>query len=302
MSIYVEILIHAPMDELWPLTQTPELHERWDLRFTKIEYLPRPDDAAPQRFLYETRIGLGLTIRGEGETVGSRNDADGSRTSALKFWSDDPQSLIRDGAGYWQYVPTDKGVRFLTSYDYRVRFGLAGRALDALVFRPLLGWATAWSFDRLRLWLEKGIDPALSRQRALLHALATFTLALVWIYQGAVPKLLVRDANEAAILIEAGVPTVLVWIALMLLGAGEILMGLLTLALSSRRWVFGLTIALMALATITVAWHSPYYLTTAFNAVTLNLLMAAMAVVGWLTCRDLPSARRCRRRNPERSP
>ena len=302
MSIYVEILIRAPMEELWRLTQTPELHERWDLRFTKIEYLPRTDAAAVQQFLYETRIGFGLTVRGEGETVGSRNDAEGSRTSALKFWSDDRKSLIREGAGYWQYVPMVEGVRFLTSYDYRVRFGPVGRAFDAIVFRPFLGWATAWSFDRLRLWLEKGIDPALSRQSALLHALATFTLALVWIYQGAVPKLLMRDANEAAMLIGAGVPTVLVWIALVILGAGEVLMGLLTLVLSRRRWVFGLTIALMALATITVAWNSPYYLTTAFNAVTLNLLMAAMAVVGWLTCRDLPSSRRCRRRNPERSP
>ena len=25
-----------------------------------------------------------------------------------------------------------------------------------------MGWATAWSFDRLRLWLEEGIDPATS--------------------------------------------------------------------------------------------------------------------------------------------
>jgi hypothetical protein len=289
------------LDELWRLTQTPELHERWDLRFTNIEYLPRPDEAATQCFLYETRIGFGLTIRGEGETAGTRNDADGSRTSALKFWSDDPKSLIREGTGYWQYLPTDEGVRFLTRYEYRVRFGPAGRAFDALVFRRLLGWATAWSFDRLRLWLEKGIDPALSRQRAALHALATVTLALVWIYQGAVPKLLMRDANEAAMLIDTGVPTVFVWIALVLLGAGEILLGLLTLALSRRRWVFGLTVALMALATISVAWNSPYYLTTAFNALTLNLLMAAMAVVGWLTCRDLPRAGQCRRTNPERS-
>ena len=117
----------------------------------------------------------------------------------------------------------------------------------------------------------------------MLHALATVALALVWIYQGAVPKLIMRDANEAAMLIDAGLPTVLVWIALMLLGAGEFLMGLLTLVLSRRRWVFGLTIALMALATITVAWNSPYYLTTAFNAVTLNVLMAAMAVVVYAT-------------------
>src|SRR5712691_5848194 len=41
MSIYVEILIRAPMDALWAHTQTPELHERWDLRFSEIAYVPR---------------------------------------------------------------------------------------------------------------------------------------------------------------------------------------------------------------------------------------------------------------------
>jgi hypothetical protein len=37
MSIYVEILVRAPMDALWAHTQTPALHERWDLRFHRIE-------------------------------------------------------------------------------------------------------------------------------------------------------------------------------------------------------------------------------------------------------------------------
>ena len=45
--IYVEIRIRCGMDDLWRLTQTPELHRRWDLRFTDIEYLPRPDEAEP---------------------------------------------------------------------------------------------------------------------------------------------------------------------------------------------------------------------------------------------------------------
>jgi hypothetical protein len=67
--IYVEIPIRVPLEELWRLTQTPDLHQRWDLRFTRIAYLPRPDSAAPQRFVYETRIGFGRAVSGEGETV-----------------------------------------------------------------------------------------------------------------------------------------------------------------------------------------------------------------------------------------
>jgi hypothetical protein len=165
--IYVEILVRASLEELWAKTQQPDLHQRWDLRFSRIEYLPRPDEAAPQRFLYATRIALGLEVRGEGESVGEKDAPDGSRTSALRFWSEDRRALIREGSGYWRYVPTGNGVRFITSYDYEARFGLLGKVVDRVAFRPLLGWATAWSFDRLRLWLEEGIPPERSL-RALL--------------------------------------------------------------------------------------------------------------------------------------
>jgi hypothetical protein len=71
-SIYVEILVRGALDDLWSLTQRPELHRRWDLRFSDIEYLPRPDESLPQRFLYTTRIGFGLAIRGWGESTGVR--------------------------------------------------------------------------------------------------------------------------------------------------------------------------------------------------------------------------------------
>jgi len=57
--------MRAPMQSLWDHTQRPELHERWDLRFSEISYLPRPDANEPQRFRYATRIGGGITIEGE---------------------------------------------------------------------------------------------------------------------------------------------------------------------------------------------------------------------------------------------
>ena len=55
MSIYVEIRIRGTMDEIWRLTQTPDLHERWDLRFTSIAYLNRSGNSESQRFRYSTR-------------------------------------------------------------------------------------------------------------------------------------------------------------------------------------------------------------------------------------------------------
>jgi hypothetical protein len=166
MSIYVEILVRAPIDTVWAHTQTPSLHEKWDLRFSRIEYLPKSHEAEPQRFRYSTRIGFGVAISGEGESVGQRNRDDGSRSSALKFGSAHPLSLIHEGSGYWKYIPTVNGIRFVTWYDYRTRFGRAGALFDTVIFRPLLGWATAWSFDRLRILLENADEyPSASRCR-----------------------------------------------------------------------------------------------------------------------------------------
>jgi len=165
-GIYVETLIRKDIDEVWSHTQRPELHELWDLRFTSIQYLPRAAESEPQKFLYLTRIGFGLEIEGAGESTGTHDDG-GVRTSALKFWSADSKSLIETGSGYWKYLPTDDGVRFLTWYDYQTRFASPGRILDKFVFRPLLGWATAWSFDRLRIWIERGQAPETSLRLAV---------------------------------------------------------------------------------------------------------------------------------------
>jgi hypothetical protein len=179
MGIYVETRICGTIDDLWERTQNPQLHSRWDLRFSAIDYLPRPNASQPQRFEYVTHIGFGLSVRGTGETVGERETRNGRRTSALKFWSDDPKSLIAVGSGYWQYLPSDNDVCFLTWYDYQTRFGVAGRIVDRLMFRPLIGWATAWSFDRLRLWIEYDIDPQVALQASITHFLLRTSIAFL---------------------------------------------------------------------------------------------------------------------------
>jgi hypothetical protein len=169
--IYVECRIGAPIDEVWSATQEPASHARWDVRFGKITYLPRLDDQ-PQRFTYSTQVLPGMKIAGTGESLGDRSRPDGTRWSGLRFWAEDRRSIIEAGAGYWRYIPAEDGVRFLTRYDYRPRWGRVGETLDRWLFRPVFGWATAWSFDRLRLWLEEGIPPERSRNRAIAHALA----------------------------------------------------------------------------------------------------------------------------------
>lgn len=61
--IYVETNIHSDMDTLWEATQNPKQHEKWDLRFTSINYLPK-EEGKPQYFSYQTNIGFGLKIKG----------------------------------------------------------------------------------------------------------------------------------------------------------------------------------------------------------------------------------------------
>jgi hypothetical protein len=302
MSIYIETFIRGSLEDVWRRTQDPAEHERWDLRFSHIEYLPRPDVSQPQRFRYSTRIGFGLAVEGEGETVGSRARTAGPRTSALRFWSNDSKSLICEGSGYWQYVPTRDGVRFLTAYDYRVRFGLPGRAIDALLFRPLITWATAWSFDRLRLWIERRIEPSESARQALVHAVARLGLVVAWLYQGIVPKLLHQNADELAMFADGGLTGNAARLALSILGGCEVAFGLSLLVARRATYHFAATIALTTLATLAVAIASPRFLTAAFNPVSLNLLMTALAVVGLLTGRHLPSARGCRFRSPKEKP
>jgi hypothetical protein len=295
MSIHVEIDIRGSFDDLWRLTQTPQLHQQWDLRFTTISYLPRPDPAKPQRFAYATRIGMGMEIQGWGQTI-SHLEQDGSSISSLEFGSDDRRSLIRHGSGYWKYIQTNQGLRFITGYNYHVRFGTAGRLVDQLLFRPLMGWATAWSFDRLRLWIEQGTHPRQAARQAIIHTLATAAVSFVWLWHGLVPKLLGPHPQEVRMLLDAGVTDHWAHRIVTFAGWFEIILGLLVLWQSRKRWPWLLTIGLMAFATAGVLICSPDMAKAAFNPVTLNTLLASMAGVGMLTLRDLPSARRCRRR------
>lgn len=166
--LYVETRIRADRDLLWHRTQSPSEHQRWDLRFSSIEY-NASQPGRPAGFTYAVRIPW-RAVTGAGVSAGERERPDGQSTSALRFSSPDRLSPIRQGHGWWRYIPDGDGIRFLTGYDYDVRWGPAGRLVDRFAFRPWMGWATAWSFDRLRLWCEDGIPPERSRNAAVLTA------------------------------------------------------------------------------------------------------------------------------------
>lgn len=300
MAIFVEADMAAPLAELWARTQNPALHQRWDLRFTGIVHDAPPAAGQPQAFAYETRLGFGLAVRGRGETLAERDRPDGNRFSGLRFWSDSRLSLIREGRGYWLYTPTERGVRFRTGYDYRTRFGLLGGLVDRVAFRPLIGWATAWSFDRLRLWLERGIDPGSSARLALVHGLARVGMAAIFAWHGLVPKLLGPDAVERSMMAAAGMPPVAVVAALQVMGAAEIAFAAVLLGTWHRAFPAWLALAFAVAATVVTAITSPAVVGAAFTPVTLNLGLGLLAAIDLLTLDGIPSAGRCRRR-PQRA-
>jgi len=69
--------------------------------------------------------GIGFAA---GEGVGTVTRAGLSLAIGEPAINPAPRALIRDGSGYWRYVPIEDGVRFITQYDYDTRWGEAGRA------------------------------------------------------------------------------------------------------------------------------------------------------------------------------
>ena len=289
--IFVECFIRGDWDEVWLKTQDPKLHERWDVRLSAIDYMPKGDDQI-QRFTYSTRIGPGLSISGWGESVGTKLD-ESKRTSALKFGSDQAASLIREGSGYWQYEQGEVTVRFHTVYDYQVRWGVAGRVIDQIIFRPLMVWATALSFDRLRLWIERGLDPESTLRSWLIYRGSSVVLAFVWGYHALVPKLLSREAELKPIL-DAGFSRSIASQLLTVFIVGECIIALAFVFWPSRKWPWVLTIVAMPLLAIGAVITSPSIAVAPFNPVTLNLSVAAIATFGLLARADAPSASNCK--------
>ncbi|MGG4468680.1 DoxX-like family protein [Paenibacillus alvei] len=292
--IYVELPIKADLKEVWKKTQTPELHEQWDIRFSSISYLPKDTEEEPQFFLYERKIGFGVKVAGWGKSVGDHNKQDGTRTSSLHFGTNQKISPIKEGKGYWQYLPTDEGMIFLTQYDYEIRQkGLFGRMVD-FFFRPLIGWGTALSFDVLKRWLEKGELPRLQYLRFCCSALITALFFLVWVYQGLVPKLLAMHSAELTILSHlTSIEGEKVRLLLRLIGAAEIMFGVVWLVYRKKTVLHALQLIIFPILTMSAVIADPSIMSHPFNPLTFNLSLWILSFVGFQLGKDLPTAANC---------
>ncbi|WP_191556284.1 DoxX-like family protein [Metabacillus idriensis] len=294
--IYVEILVRSDMEKLWSATQTPDLHSSWDLRFSSITYLPKKENE-PQHFLYKTNIGFGQSIQGWGKSVGTFHAEDGPRTSSLHFGTDQKISLIKEGKGYWKYIQKQDALTFLTQYDYKVNFGRLGAFFDAIIFRPLIGWATALSFDVLKRWLEKGEAPATQYLRFFSTWLITFLFFFIWTYHGAVPKVLFNHPDEVSMtknLLPISMNQASSIVSAV--GIAEILFGLLWILPFNKRRLFGLQIIVFPLLSLSAVLAEPANLIHPFSPITFNAALFILSIIGFFQSRDLPTAGSCKRK------
>jgi hypothetical protein len=291
--LYIETKIQSKLDSVWTYTQEPAIHQQWDLRFSEISYLPKEQPEEPQKFLYATRIGFGVRIKGTGESIATKTKGNGESTSVLKFSSDSPLSLIKEGSGYWKYIPEPNGIKFFTGYDYTTRWGIFGKIFDAVVFRPLMIWATAWSFDCLKNWIEKGMHPKKAIASQLIVWLAALMLGITWLYQGLVPKLLYTDTGELAILQQSGLFRGYEEKVLTAVGLAEIGFGLILL-LIHKRFVHLLNILALLLLGLGAVFSDPTVFTLPFNPFSLNLSMIGLSFIAIIHLKDLPRASNCK--------
>ncbi|WP_226657135.1 DoxX-like family protein [Pseudalkalibacillus hwajinpoensis] len=296
-SIFVEISIETEMEDLWDASQQPHQHEQWDLRFTSITYLPKENESDPQHFSYKTNTGIGVVVEGWGKSAGEFNSKDGSRTSSLHFGTDQQISIISEGKGYWKYIPDESGkVTFLTQYDYDTRFGRLGALIDAAIFRPMIGWGTALSFDVLKRWLEKGESPASQYTRFISYWLITFMFSFVWMYQGLVPKIWLKHPEEVSMATSLLPEAIDASVVVFVMGIGEILFGLIWLFYRNRYWLFKFQMIAFPLLTLSAILAAPHALAHPFNPLIFNVSLFVLSVIGMKICRDIPTAKNCRRK------
>ena len=288
MNLTAETIIRTDRDTVWQMSQNPAHHIRWDLRFTDIEYLPklRPED--PHRLRYGTRLGFGLAIEGWGESVGHS----GKQASALRFGSDDPKSLIHNGTGSWTYKDVPGGVRFSTTYDYDVRYGVLGWLVDRLLFRSLMIWATRWSFDRLRIWLESGTPPEVLFRLWLSKVLARGALGIVWVHEGLLPKILFVQRSEVALVERLDLPWISPEATITALGITEVLVGVWLVEGRAERLSAAVTSVAVVAFTVIARSLEPAALYDTFGGIAKNLALLGCGAVVWVLSPLAPSASR----------
>jgi len=116
----------------------------------------------------------------------------------------------------------------------------------------------------------------------LVRLICRFALGLVWLYEGLVPKILFRRADEIDLVQRSG----LFWrspeFTLQIMGVAQIALGLWILSGSRARAAVALATAWMLILIVLVASGNPWMLTDPYGALAKDLCLIACACTVWI--------------------
>lgn len=111
------------------------------------------------------------------------------------------------------------------------------------------------------------------------YSICRLSVAFVWLYHGIVPKLLGPHVDELAMNRSLGMSYESAMQLAMIAGVAEVIFGFIVLVFWHQRWPLVITIlAMIGLLAFTVVLV-PNLLAGAFNPVTTNLTVLALAVI-----------------------
>jgi hypothetical protein len=117
--------------------------------------------------------------------------------------------------------------------------------------------------------------PTLERPLQLIQ----ITLAVLWIYQGLIPKILFQSSAEIGIWQTIGLELHLAKIAVALSGLVEIAFGCTFLIWQKAAFIHQLNILGLSGLLLLIMFTDPLQLTTAFNPVVMNIAMIALSML-----------------------
>jgi uncharacterized membrane protein YphA (DoxX/SURF4 family) len=132
-------------------------------------------------------------------------------------------------------------------------------------------------------------EPAESKRLRHIYTLSRGAVVAVFFWHGLVPKLIFRHPDEAVMLTDAGMTQKMADAGVLAAGVWEILLAVLLVVFWRSRLLLVAVILLMLAAVALVGWYSPYFLTAAFNPLTLNGCVVALAVIALLAWRPAPA-------------
>jgi hypothetical protein len=120
--------------------------------------------------------------------------------------------------------------------------------------------------------------------------ICAYVLGGIWIFQGLVPKLLGPHADEIAMIRAVGVPLAYAPVIAHVSGLLEIGLGLCIILLREKPLIYGLSSATILGLSLLVVASSASFLFGAFNAVTINAAMLALAAIAGIRLNEIGRA------------